>query len=67
MGPSQGDETAPFKSTSIRVWRTDRLWIERVQSAIYQDKGTRPSVQQVIHWARLALEDQIEREAGETL
>lgn len=52
----------PLKTSTARIYESDRAHIRDLQDAIEQHDGQRPTEQQVIRWAIRALEDQRERE-----
>jgi hypothetical protein len=50
------------KTSTARIYVTDRAHISALQDAFEIQDGQRPTEQQVIHWAIRALEDQRDRE-----
>jgi hypothetical protein len=50
------------KTSSARIYETDRRHLRDLQDAFERQDGQRPTEQQVIHWAIRALEEQRDRE-----
>jgi hypothetical protein len=53
------------KTSTARIYETDRAHIRDLQAAFEQQDGQRPTEQQVIHWAIRSLEEQRELEQGQ--
>jgi len=52
------------KTSTARIYETDRAHIRDLQDAFEKQEGQRPTEQQVIHWAIRSLEEQRELEQG---
>jgi len=52
------------KTSTARIFQSDRAHIRALQDAFEQQDGQRPSEQQVLHWAVRALEERRELEEG---
>ena len=52
------------KTSTARIYETDRAHIQALQDAFEQEQGQRPTEQQVIRWSIRALEEQRETEQG---
>jgi hypothetical protein len=53
------------KTSTARIYETDRAHIRALQDAFEKQDGQRPTEQQVIRWAIGALEDRRELEQGQ--